>query len=290
MNFTLLILAGGLGSRFNGAKQLHGIGPNGELLMEYSIYDAINEGCSKIVILANQECIPKLQLKLNYLDSKVDIHFVDQYKFDPNYPNYRKRPWGTGHAVLSCEGLIENSFVIINADDFYGRQSYTKSKKLLNQVDSANYGMVTYQLGNTLSDFGGVSRGICEVKEDLLYSIKEYTNIELKNNQLICNENECNLDKSQLVSMNMWVLEKSIFNHLHTFFDSFYKRNHQDEQAELYLPSVINKLILNGAVSVKHSNTECKWFGLTYSKDLSSASSILNTYIASGSYPNCLNS
>ena len=106
MSFTLLILAGGLGSRFNGKKQLHGLGPNNELLMEYSIYDALKSGCSKVVILSNQECISILETRLSYLNSKIELIFVDQFTYDPNYPNYRKRPWGTAHAVFSCADLM----------------------------------------------------------------------------------------------------------------------------------------------------------------------------------------
>ena len=151
MSFTLLILAGGLGSRFNGSKQIEGIGPNGELLLEYSIYDALRQGCSKIVILSNPECIPKLQLKLNYLTAKVNIVYVNQYEHDPNYPKFRKRPWGTAHAVLSTENYIDENFIIINADDFYGQASYEIAKELFKSINESRYGLLTYHLSETLS-------------------------------------------------------------------------------------------------------------------------------------------
>ena len=131
MSFSLVVLAGGLGSRFNGNKQIEGLGPNGEFLMEYSIYDAIRIGCSKVIVLSNHHCIALLEKQLNYLKDQVELVFVNQYEFDPNFPSYRKRPWGTGHAVLSCKDYISNSFLLINADDFYGVQSYDKANELL---------------------------------------------------------------------------------------------------------------------------------------------------------------
>ena len=148
MSFTLVVLAGGLGSRFKGNKQIEGIGPNGEFLMEYSIYDAIRNGCSKVIILSNHYCVPLLQKHLHYLKNEVELVLVNQYEYDPNYPHYRKRPWGTGHAVLSCKEHVTNTFLLINADDFYGLQSYDKAKELLMNMDQ--YGLVAFELVKTL--------------------------------------------------------------------------------------------------------------------------------------------
>jgi len=178
MNYTLLILAGGLGSRFQGNKQLSGLGPNDELLMEYAIWDAIKAGFNKIVILTNHDCIPVLKEKLAYLDSKVQLHYVNQFEHDPAYPSYRKKPWGTAHAVLACESLINEPFMVINADDFYGPDVYTKLKPFSESSSMENiYGLVVFQLGNTLSVEGGVSRGICTVENGELVSISEHTNV-----------------------------------------------------------------------------------------------------------------
>lgn len=285
MSFTLLILAGGLGSRFNGSKQIEGIGPNGELLLEYSIYDAILQGCSKIVILSNPECIPMLQLKLSYLTTKVDIVYVNQYKYDPNYPNFRKRPWGTAHAVLSTENYIDENFIIINADDFYGQASYQKAKELFTSINDSKYGLVTYHLSETLSEFGGVSRGICRIKNGQLVSISEHTNIYMKNRRISSNENQTGLSSNDLVSMNMWVFSTSVFKYLRASFNSFYQINQFDEKAELYLPEVINTLLKKSMVSVEIKTTDAEWFGLTYSDDLPRAKKMIIDAIDKETYP-----
>ncbi len=285
MSFTLLILAGGLGSRFNGAKQIEGIGPNEELLLEYSIHDALRQGCSKIVILSNPECIPKLQLKLNYLRAKVDIAYVNQYKHDPNYPNFRKRPWGTAHAVLSTENYIDENFIIINADDFYGQVSYEIAKELFSSINESRYGLVTYHLSKTLSEFGGVSRGICKTENDQLASVLEHTNIIMKNSTITSNENQTGLSSNDLVSMNMWVFSTSVFKYLRASFNSFYQINQFDEKAELYLPEVINSLLKKSMVSVEIKTTDAEWFGLTYSDDLPRAKKMIIDAIDKETYP-----
>lgn len=285
MSFTLLILAGGLGSRFNRSKQIEGIGPNGELLLEYSIYDALRQGCSKIVILSNPECIPKLQLKLNYLRAKVNIVYVNQYKHDPNYPNFRKRPWGTTHAVLSTENYIDENFIIINADDFYGQASYEIAKELFPSINDSKYGLVTYHLSETLSEFGGVSRGICRITNGQLISILEHTNIYMKKGGITSNENETGLSPNELVSMNMWVFSTSVFKYLRAYFDSFFQINQFDVNAELYLPHVINALLKESIVSVKVKATDAEWFGLTYSDDLPRAKKMIIDAIDKETYP-----
>ena len=285
MSFTLLILAGGLGSRFNGSKQIEGIGPNGELLLEYSIHDALRQGCSKIVILSNPECIPKLQLKLNYLRTKVNIVYVNQYEHDPNYPNFRKRPWGTAHAVLSTENYIDENFIIINADDFYGQASYEIAKELFNSINESRYGLVTYHLSETLSEFGGVSRGICSITNSQLVSISEHTNIYMKNRRIISNENQTGLSLNDLVSMNMWVFSTSVFKFLRASFDSFHRSNQFDEKAELYLPEVVNALLKKAMVSVEIKTTDAEWFGLTYSDDLPRAKKMIIDAIDKETYP-----
>ncbi len=285
MGFTLLILAGGLGSRFNGTKQLHGIGPNGELLMEYSIHDAIKNGCSKVVVLSNHKCIPELQIKLNYLTSKIKIDYVDQFKFDPSYPKYRKRPWGTGHAVLSCAEFISETFLLINADDFYGHDAYFRAKQMVRHIDFQNYGMIAYKLENTLSKFGGVSRGICNTHDNQLLDVKELLGIAFHEKIITCDEKNIELDGTQLVSMNLWILNPSVFRHLKKIFEVFYNANKDNKSEELFLPTVINNLIRNEHLSVRVTSTDTSWFGLTYAEDLDQVKTSISSLINRGEYP-----
>ena len=285
MSFSLVILAGGLGSRFNGNKQIEGIGPNGELLMEYSIYDAIRIGCSKVIILSNHHCVPLLQKHLHYLKNKVELVFVNQYEYDPNYPHYRKRPWGTGHAVLSCKDDVTTPFLLINADDFYGVQSYDKANELLMNMESDQYGLVAFELGKTLSSHGGVSRGLCRVQNDALIQVEEYINIEREGALALHKSSNTFLDMTCLVSMNLWILRPSIFDVLESSFEEFYRKHKNDDQSEFFLPEVINKLILNKKSLIQVSKTSSDWFGMTYAEDLNLCKEQLKNQINNGNYP-----
>ena len=285
MNFTLVVLAGGLGSRFKGNKQIEGIGPNGEFLMEYSIYDAIGNGCSKVIILSNHHCIPLLEKHLHYLKNEIELVYVNQYEYDPKYPNYRKRPWGTGHAVLSCKDHVTNPFLLINADDFYGVQSYDKAKELLMNMDSDQYGLVAFKLGKTLSSHGGVSRGLCRVHDNILMEIREYVNIEREGDLALHKTSNTFLDVSCLVSMNLWILRPSIFDVLESSFEEFYRKYKNDDQREFFLPEVINRIIRNEQALIKVSKTESDWFGMTYTEDLNFCKEQLNNQINKGNYP-----
>lgn len=283
MSFTLVVLAGGLGSRFKGNKQIEGIGPNGEFLMEYSIYDAIRNGCSKVIILSNHYCVPLLQKHLHYLKNEVELVLVNQYEYDPNYPHYRKRPWGTGHAVLSCKEHVTNTFLLINADDFYGLQSYDMAKELLMNMDQ--YGLVAFELGKTLSSHGGVSRGLCRVQDNVLKEVKEYVHIEREGALALHKSSNTFLDMSCLVSMNLWILRPSIFDILESSFKEFYRKHKNDDQREFFLPEVINRLIRNEHALIEVSKTESDWFGITYAEDLNFCKEQLNNQINKGNYP-----
>ena len=285
MSFSLVVLAGGLGSRFNGKKQIEGIGPNGELLMEYSIYDAIRTGCSKVIVLSNHYCIPLLEKRLHYLKNEVELVFVNQYEFDPDYPHYRKRPWGTGHAVLSCKDHVITPFLLINADDFYGTQSYDKANKLLINMQSDQYGLVAFELGKTLSSHGGVSRGLCRVQDDSLMEVQEYVNIEREGDSAFHTTSNTYIDMSCLVSMNLWILRPSIFDILEISFEEFYQNNKGDDQIEFFLPEVINRLIRNERALIEVSKTESDWFGMTYAEDLNLCKEQLKNEINNGNHP-----
>ena len=288
MSFSLVVLAGGLGSRFNGKKQIKGMGPNEELLMEYSIYDAIRTGCSRVIILSNHHCIPLLKKQLDYLKDQVELVFVNQYEFDPNYPNYRKRPWGTGHAVLSCKNHISETFVLINADDFYGLESYERAKELILNMETNEYGIVAFELGKTLSFHGGVSRGVCRLQDNILTEIEEHVNIEKKGDLALHKSSNTFLNIKSLVSMNFWILRPSIFDVLQRSFLEFYRLNKSDDQIEFFLPEEINKLIMNKKSIVQVSETLSDWFGITYADDLELCKKQLNKQIKMGKYPSQL--
>ena len=168
---TLLILAGGLGRRYKGDKQTSAVGPNGEYIMEYAIYDALNNGFKKIIVLSSTAFIPGLKQKFSYLFNTVSFHFVDQYEHDLNYPNYRKKPWGTAHAVWACRKEIKGHFLVLNADDFYGYETFKIARNIFKEAKAPKFGLITFCLKNTLSHNGGVSRGLCEMDQNRLVSV-----------------------------------------------------------------------------------------------------------------------
>jgi len=290
MNYTLLILAGGLGSRFQGNKQLSGLGPNDELLMEYAIWDAIKAGFNKIVILTNHDCIPVLKEKLAYLDSKVQLHYVNQFEHDPAYPNYRKKPWGTAHAVLACESLINEPFMVINADDFYGPDVYTKLKPFSESSSMENiYGLVVFQLGNTLSVEGGVSRGICTVENGELVSISEHTNVMKSGGGAVSDQSTDSMSLNEMVSMNCWIFTPSFLKFLKESFNAFYTENNSSSKLELYLPDVIDRYLVSDQISVHILQSDSSWFGMTFPKDRENCRKEINTLIQKDWYPEKIN-
>ena len=290
MNYTLLILAGGLGSRFQGNKQLSGLGPNDELLMEYAIWDAIKAGFNKIVILTNHDCIPVLKEKLAYLDSKVQLHYVNQFEHDPAYPSYRKKPWGTAHAVLACESLINEPFMVINADDFYGPDVYTKLKPFSESSSMENiYGLVVFQLGNTLSVEGGVSRGICTVENGELVSISEHTNVMKSGGGAVSDQSTDSMSLNEMVSMNCWIFTPSFLKFLKESFNAFYTENNSSSKLELYLPDVIDRYLVSDQISVHILQSDSSWFGMTFPKDRENCRKEINTLIQKDWYPEKLN-
>ena len=290
MTYTLLILAGGLGSRFQGNKQLSGLGPNDELLMEYAIWDAVKAGFNKIVLLTNHDCIPVLKNKLSYLNSMVQLHFVNQFEHDPAFPNYRKKPWGTAHAVLACESIINEPFMVINADDFYGPEVYTKLKPFVeNRSEDNIYGLVVFQLGNTLSAEGGVSRGICKVNNDSLVSISEHTNVAKSGVGAVSDQSTGPMSLNEMVSMNCWVFSSSFFKILKDSFDVFYQKNSSSSKLEMYLPDVIDRCLSAKEISVRILRTNSSWFGMTFPKDRENCKNEINALIQEGWYPEKIN-
>jgi len=286
---TLLILAGGMGNRYGGDKQISAVGPNGEFLMEYAIYDAIKNDFKSIVILSSNEFISFFKHKLYYLSKHISINFVDQYEHDLNYPNYRKKPWGTAHAVWACRKEIKGQFLVLNADDFYGDETFKIANKIFKESKTPKLGLITFSLRNTLSNNGGVSRGLCVVNKTRLKSVSEHTNIVKNKMDITSNECTGKLSGDTEVSMNCWILHSSIFNTLGDYYKQFYMKHQDDVKAECGLPSFVQFRIENGE-NYRIYRSKSKWFGLTYPSDLEWCRHEIKYRVEKGRYPKTLSS
>lgn len=296
---TLLILAGGLSSRYGRLKQTDKIGPSGERIIDYSIFDAIRAGFGKIVFVIseknekefNKEIIDALpnEIDVEYVIQKLNS-FVDNFNFHPK----RVKPWGTAHALLTASKVIKEPFVSINADDFYGYQAYKLAYKFLSDkfTTDSNYALIGYKLKNTLSDNGTVSRGICEIDENnFLKSIVEGTEIQKENDKIVVkteNGKWLYLTGSEIISMNMFAFTPTIFDKHHHSFDLFIKKNSMDLKSELYIPSVIEEVLRKNDGKVKVIETSSKWFGLTYIEDKKNVSEQILELIKRKKYPSKL--
>ncbi len=260
MDITLAVMAAGMGSRFGGLKQIEPVGPNGEVLLDYSVYDAIKAGYSKIVFIIKHEIekdfrevvgkrIEKL-IDVEYAFQSIDDVPVKKLEFAQ-----RQKPWGTGQAILCAKNVIDTPFVVINADDFYGRESFEVVGDYLKK--NGKYCMAGYKLVETLTDNGTVTRGVCSVEDGYLKTITECYNIG----------KDTTLSPDTIVSMNMWGLETEIFDILEDGFEKFLVNNQDILKGEYLIPTVMNDLIESGT-KVKVLNTDAKWLGVTYREDL----------------------
>ena len=287
-DISLLIMAAGMGSRYGGLKQLDQVGPNGETIIDYSVYDAIKAGFTKIVFIIRDdfESQFKSQITNKYLDL-IDLEFAYQ---DINYlpsgfspPNNREKPWGTGHAILSAKTYINEPFVVINGDDFYGRESF-KTIADYYQTEENHFSMVTFRLENTLSIFGGVTRGLCTIINEKLNTVVETSNLE-KNNNGVSSDNGELLKGDEPVSMNMWGFTPILFDYLEEKFINFLKEEGSELKSEYLIPSVINDLIQAGDESVHILNSSESWFGVTYKEDKPYVVGEIQKLIEKGVYP-----
>lgn len=293
MDLTLVIMAAGIGSRYGGVKQLDGIGPSGETIMDYSIYDAIEAGYSKVVFIIRKE----LQEAFDHhyrsrFKNKIEIAYVNQdefKKYEEDYTIDRTKPWGTGHAMLSVKDLVETPFAIINADDYYGKSAFASmSKPLLANQDQKQIFLLGYKLVNTLSDHGTVSRGLCHVGEDgYLLDIRELTKIGKKNGDIYYEEGNdlLPLKSGDLVSMNFWGFMPDIFDDLDAAFKEFISNNYNNPKAEFYIPTFVDIMLKAGKSTVKVLSTEEQWLGVTYREDKPIVTNGINELIAKGLYP-----
>lgn len=295
MKPTLFILAAGMGSRYGGLKQLDGVGPSGETIMDYSVFDAIRAGFGKVVFVIRHSFEKEFREKIisKYQDKiSVDIVFQELdnlpegFKLNPE----REKPWGTGHALLMGQKIIKEPFAIINADDFYGKESYQLLADYLKDLNGkkGSYCMIGYLLGNTLSDSGSVARGVCERDKDgYLTKVVERTEIikTEKGPAYKDGDNWVSLTNDTPVSMNMWGFTPDYFELTKNDFTAFLKENQDKLKAEFLIPTEVNNLVEEGKVKVKVIPTTSDWFGVTYASDRPLVVEKINALVAAGVYP-----
>jgi UTP-glucose-1-phosphate uridylyltransferase len=295
MKPTLLILAAGMGSRFGGLKQVEPVGPSGEAIIDYSIYDAIRAGFGKVVFIIRESFADAFKEKFDAkLKGKIEVEYVfqelDNLPEGFTLPEGREKPWGTAHAILVAKNVINEPFCALNADDFYGFNAYNVMAGFLtNSKNSEEFSMVGYYLNNTLSDFGSVSRGICSADENHnLIKIVETTKILKKENKIVSVEvdgSETSLTGNEIASMNMWGFKPSIFETLEQKFTKFLETEIHKPKSEMYIPSVVFEMIKEKTATVKVLEANSPWFGVTYQEDKPIVVEKIRALIAQGEYP-----
>lgn len=297
---TLVIMAAGMGSRYGGLKQIEPVGPNGEIIMDYSIYDALKANFGKVVFIIKKEIEEAFKQTIgDRISSIIDTAYVYQEVaayIPSNYsiPEGRVKPWGTAHAVLCCKDVVDTPFAVINADDFYGSTSFEEIGKYLSGVkdngDIYNYAMIGFQLENTLTEHGTVARGVCNVdSKNYLVDITERTKIKKFGNEAKYTEdgeNWISILKESTVSMNTWGFTPSIFKELEAGFTKFLEENEANIlKAEYFIPSVVDSLIKGEKAKVKVLKSKEQWYGVTYKEDKPMVHEAINKLIKFGIYP-----
>ena len=293
MKPTLLILAAGMASRYGSMKQIQGFGPGGETIMDYSIYDAIRAGFGKVVFIIRKDFAEDFkEIFEPKLKGRIAIDYVYQdlndYTDGFTIPADRKKPWGTGHAVLCAEDVVHEPFAVINADDFYGKDAFQKAYDFLTkECNEKLYSIIGYNLLKTLSEHGTVNRGVCQVDgKGNLASIVERINIGEVNGKIICDDEHepKELSRNTSVSMNFWCFHPSIFPYTLKLFKKFLSENIEKPKSEFFIPIVADQFIHEGGV-VKVIPTSSQWFGVTYKEDAPAVEESLNALVNEGEYP-----
>ena len=299
MKPTLLVLAAGMGSRYGGLKQLDGVGPSGETIMDYSIYDAIKAGFGRVVFVIRHDFEEAFREKIlsKYEGAiPVDVVFqsIDALPEGYTLPEGREKPWGTNHAVLMSADAINEPFAVINADDFYSRDAFEVIAKELMREDRkpGEYCMVGFRVGNTMTENGSVARGVCTTKDGKLTKVVERTAISYDDRHRITftdeNGNICYLEADTPVSMNFWGLTPDYFDFSKREFRRFLDKYIDKPKSEFFIPSVVDKLIKNGEAEVKVLDTNASWFGVTYPQDRQNVVDKLAELHNAGVYPDRL--
>ena len=298
MKPTLFILAAGMGSRYGGLKQLDGLGPNGETIMDYSVFDAMRAGFGKVVFVIRkdfEEDFRKVVLSkyADHVPCEVCFQGIDNLPEGFTRNPERTKPWGTNHAVLMAKDIIKEPFMVINADDFYGKESFEVMANFLLSVEGqeGKYCMAGYRVGNTLSEHGTVSRGVCATDDKgFLTDVVERTAIENKNGHIIYQDNgvDVEIPFETPVSMNMWGFTPEYFAYAEEAFKAFLKENSQELKAEFYIPTLVNDMINSGKATCQVLDTTAKWFGVTYADDRQMVVDKIQALVDAGVYPNKL--
>ena len=287
---TLVVLAAGLGSRYGGLKQLDGVGPAGETLMDYAVFDAARAGVTKVVFVVRQDMVdtfvPRALDRYHArLDVAATVQALDDVPAGASVPEGRTKPWGTAHAILAAEPEVETPFIVVNADDFYGAESYAAAVRALRA--SSTWAVLGYRLGDTLSGEGGVNRALLRTDGERLTDIEEIRDIvQLPDGRLVgksARVRALKLSPDDLVSMNMWALTPEVFPILRARFKAFLET--ADTTAELLLPDIVGKLVRGGAVSVRVIPSPSRWFGMTHAADRPRVAAELAALAAAHAYP-----
>ena len=302
MKPTLLLLAAGMGSRYGGLKQLDGLGPNGETIMDYSIYDAIKAGFGKIVFVIRKDFEEDFRKKIlakyeGHIPAELVFQSLDALPAGFTVPVGREKPWGTNHAVMMAKDVIKEPFCVINCDDFYNRDSFMVMGKFLSELPAGaknKYAMVGFRVGNTLSENGTVARGVCATDaEGNLTTVVERTEVMRVNEAVSYKDEEGKwvaISDNTPVSMNMWGFTPDYFEHSEAYFKAFLSdpKNMENLKAEFFIPLMVNKLINEKTATVKVLDTTSKWFGVTYSADRAGTVARIQSLIDEGVYPSKL--
>jgi len=297
MKPTLLVLAAGIGSRYGGVKQMDQIGPSGESIIDYSVFDAIRAGFGKVVFVLNKKIIDEFrEIYDKRLKGKIETGYILQELH--NIPDgitinpERVKPWGTAHAVLVAKNYIDEPFAVINADDFYGEDAFSVISEYLSSLEntSTDYSMVGYKLSNTLSENGSVSRGICSSEEGFLTDVVERTKIYKDGDAIVFEEDDIktNISGNSIVSMNFWGFTPEFFPQMEDMFRQFIVENAENIKAEFYIPFVANNLITDKKARIKLLTSNAEWFGVTYKEDKEETIKRVSQLVNNGIYPKSL--
>ncbi len=294
-DLTLLVLAAGMGSRYGGLKQLDPMGPSGETLLDYSVFDALQAGFNKVVFVIRKDFEAEFRERVGarYLGRvEVDYVFQDLADLPDGYavPEGREKPWGTAHAIWAAREAVQQPFLAINADDFYGTDSYRLLARHLASAKDGEFAMAGYKLRNTLSEHGTVSRGICRVNgEETLLSVQEFTKLEKRDEGAVdLEDGQTAFTGDEPVSLNFWGFTPSVFQSLEKNFEAFLAAEGTAMKSEFYIPSAVAAMVTSGEASVKVLRTDATWFGVTYREDKPGVVARLSQFVNDGKYPSPL--